>query len=338
MLYTTLFFVFGGNNMVQKGRKQQYSLGIMKKKKLLFTDLCAMYFKKCEANGISAYTTNGYKNILKYFNEFRGNSDTYCDDINTDVFENYKLYLKNVRNIKDISVNSYIRKLTPMLSYGIGLGYIAKFSYSYMKCQETYKSIYTTEELTILLSKPTEKNTTNRFAHYRNWTICCFLLGTGLRALELRELKIKNVDLSSDFINLAHTKNKRPRQVPIPKTLHNILVDYLQYRGGDLEDYLFPNSFGDKIPRSTLQMAITKYCKKKGIEKYSFHLFRHTFATLYLRNGGQFATLKTILGHSSYRMMDTYIHMAGEDLIQSIQFNPLDRIKTKNKMISKKEK
>lgn len=323
--------------MVQKGRRVGYSLGIMKKKKLLFTDLCTMYFKKCEANGISEYTTKGYKNMLKYFNEFRENPDICCDEINTNTFQDFKLYLKNVRKIKDISVNSYVRKLTPMLSYGMELGYIEKFGYSYIKCQETYKNIYTTEELKILLTKPTAKNTTNRFAEYRNWTICCFLLGTGLRALELRELKIKNVDLSSDFVNLAHTKNKRPRQVPIPKTLHNILVGYLQYRGGELEDYLFPNSFGDEIPRSTLQMGITKYCKKRGVEKYSLHLFRHTFATLFLRNGGQFATLKTILGHSSYRMMDTYIHMAGEDLIQSIQFNPLDKFKTENKMIKKRE-
>lgn len=321
--------------MVQRGRKTGYSLGIMKKKKLLFTELCTMYFKKCEANGISEYTTMGYKNILKYFKISIGSTDILCDEININTFQDFKLYLKNVRKIKDISVNSYVRKLTPMLSYGMELGYIERFTYSYIKCQETYKNIYTTEELAILLAKPTVKNTTNRFAEYRNWAICCFLLGTGLRALELRELKINNVDLSSNFVNLAHTKNKKPRQVPIPNTLHNILVGYLQYRGGDSDDYLFPNSFGDRIPRSTLQMGITKYCKKRGIAKYSLHLFRHTFATLYLRNGGQFATLKTILGHSSYKMMDTYIHMAGEDLKQSLQFNPLDKIRIENKMIKK---
>ncbi|MBU3186688.1 phage integrase SAM-like domain-containing protein [Clostridium estertheticum] len=85
--------------MVQKGRKTGYSLGIMKKKKLLFKDLCIMYFKKCEANGISEYTTRGYKNILKYFNEFRGNSTIYCDEINNNIFEDFKLYLKLEKKI-----------------------------------------------------------------------------------------------------------------------------------------------------------------------------------------------------------------------------------------------
>jgi len=39
--------------MVQKGKKQGYSIGVTKKKKMLFTELCTMYFKRCEANGIS---------------------------------------------------------------------------------------------------------------------------------------------------------------------------------------------------------------------------------------------------------------------------------------------
>ena len=54
--HTLLYFAFGGNKMVQKRRKTGYSLGIMKKQGLFFKDLCTMYFKNCEANGISIYT------------------------------------------------------------------------------------------------------------------------------------------------------------------------------------------------------------------------------------------------------------------------------------------
>ncbi|WP_446897724.1 tyrosine-type recombinase/integrase [Clostridium sp. LBM24168] len=324
--------------MVKKGRKTGYSIGIIRKEKLLFKDLCAMYFKRCEANGITKYTVDGYKNVLKYFIRFECNEKICCDEININLFEDFKLYLKNERKVKDITVNSYIRKLTPMLTYGMQLGYIEKFPYSYVKCQKVYKDIYTDEELSILLKRPKGKQTTNRFAEFRNWVICNFLLGTGVRALELRELKIKNLDLTEDLLNLVHTKNKKPRQVPIPKRLHNILIEYLQFRKGNQDDYLFCNSFGERMPRTTLQMGITKYAKKRGIYKYSLHLFRHTFATLYLRNGGSIHVLKAILGHSSYKMVDIYLHMAGKDLKQSIKFNPLDRIKVENKQITMKLK
>lgn len=137
--------------MVQKGRRTGYSIGMVKKKDLLFTDLCAMYFKRCEANGISEYTIRGYKNVLKYFIEVKQNSEIYCQQIDINTFEDFKLYLKTERKVKDITVNSYIRKLTPMLSYGMQLGYIEKFPYSYVKHQEVYKDIYTEEELKLLL-------------------------------------------------------------------------------------------------------------------------------------------------------------------------------------------
>lgn len=322
------------------GKKRDYSISMVKKNNILFKDLCEMYFKKCEANGITHYTINGYKNTLKYFGEFlnlsnKGLENFYCEEINDSLFDDFKLYLKNIRKVKDITINSYIRKLTPMLSYGMELGYIVKFPYTYVKQQETFKIIYTEEELKILLTKPSEGNTTNRFAEFRNWCIINFLLSTGVRSLELRELKIKNIDLPNDLINLSHTKNKKPRQIPICKTLHNVLVEYLQYRGGEMDDYLFPNSFGDQLPRTTLQMAITKYSKKRGIFKYSLHLYRHTYATLFLKNGGQMSVLKSILGHSSYRMVEIYLHMAGKDLKQANEFNPLDKIKTENKMIKR---
>lgn len=317
-----------------------YKIGMVSKQEMLFKDLCEMYFKRCEANGISHHTTNGYKNILKYFYEYlqyEGVSEEfYCYEFTAYTFEDFKLHIKQVRKVKDITVNSYIRKLTPMLSYGMELGYIVRFSYSYVKCQEVFKDIYTEEELKLLLKKPSEKDTTNRFAEFRNWAIINFFLGTGIRALELRELKISNVDLKEGLINFSHTKNNKPRQVPISNVLHKVLLEYLQVRGGKPNEYLFCTSYGERMPRTTLQMGITKYAKRRGVFRYSLHLFRHTFATLFLRGGGDIYTLKRLLGHSSYRMTEYYLHLSGKDLKSAIAFNPLDKIKVENVMIKKK--
>ncbi|WP_143316833.1 phage integrase SAM-like domain-containing protein [Clostridium sp. HBUAS56017] len=186
---------------------------MVNKQGMLFKDLCEMCFKRCEANGVSHHTTNGYKNILKYFYEYLQyegvSEELYCQDFTAYTYEDFKVHIKQVRKVKDITVNSYIRKLTPMLSYGMELGYIERFPYSYVKHQEVFKDIYIEEELKLLLEKPSEKDTTNRFAEFRNWAIINFLLGTGIRALELRELKISNVDLKEGLINLSHTKNKK---------------------------------------------------------------------------------------------------------------------------------
>jgi integrase len=44
------------------------------------------------------------------------------------------------------------------------------------------------------------------------------------------------------------------------------------------------------------------------------HRFRHTFATRYLRNGGEIERLRRILGHASYVMVMRYLHLDKGDL------------------------
>ena len=45
------------------------------------------------------------------------------------------------------------------------------------------------------------------------------------------------------------------------------------------------------------------------------HALRHTFATIYLRHGGNLANLQRILGHQNIRTTSIYIHMVTDDLV-----------------------
>lgn len=88
-------------------------------------------------------------------------------------------------------------------------------------------------------------------------------------------------------------------------------------------------------------MSITKYAKKIGVNRYSLHLFRHTFATRYITNGGNPFKLKKILGHATMKMVNHYISLNNKDLINDIDdYNPLDAIveKEENRTSIKKVK
>ena len=162
------------------------------------------------------------------------------------------------------------------------------------------------------------------------------LLGTGIRAKELRETRVKDVDIKEGVLSLNHTKNRKPRSIPLPTSLIIILTEYIRIRAGAEEEPLFCNIFGEPLPRTTLQISVIKYCKKRGVEKTSLHLFRHTFITLSVRKGISPLFLKRITGHSNLKTLDKYYSFDITDLVNIVdEYNPLEDFKSKKKITMK---
>lgn len=210
-----------------------------------------------------------------------------------------------------------------MCYYFMKLGYTEPFQITMVKTHKQIKETYTDYELEILLRKPKINKTT--FAEYRNWVIINYLLATGNRVATVCDLKIKDIDFGTGTIRLCRTKNRREQIIPISTTLKNILKEYLKYRKGELEDYLFCNVNGIRLSENGLKLAIFKYNKKRGVSKTSIHLFRHTFAKKWILNGGDVFRLQKILGHSSMDMVKEYVNMFNDDLKRDFDtFNPLE--------------
>jgi len=74
-----------------------------------------------------------------------------------------------------------------------------------------------------------------------------------------------------------------------------------------------------------LQKEIARYNRKRGVEKTSLHMFRHTFAKKWILNGGDIFRLQKLLGHSSLEMVRKYVNMFADDLRKDFDsFNPPD--------------
>lgn len=283
---------------------------LSRSKDINFVELQKQYLKKCQVNNLSEYTIRFYEVSCRTFGKFINLEELKVSDISRDLIDDYILHLKNT-GVKDITINTYVRGITPIIKYGMELGLVNRFGFKEIRTTEDIKDVYSHSELAILLQKPISDS----FAEFRNWTIINFLLGTGVRALELRSIKIKDIDLTSSMLILRRTKNRKQRYVPISKNLNKILNEYLAFRKPlNEEDYLFCNEFGEFLPRTTLQNAIWKYCRKRGVSKYSLHLFRHTFAKLWILNKGNVFTLQKVLGHSSLKQVNHYLNLYAEDI------------------------
>ena len=167
------------------------------------------------------------------------------------------------------------------------------------------------------------------FAEYRNWVIINLLLNNGCRAATIRNIQIKDVDIENKVIYLRHTKNKRAQVIPLCEALCGILREYMRVRGGDGDEYLFPNENGVQLTENGLRCTISKYNRRHGVEKTSIHLFRHTFAKKYLVDcGGNAFTLQRLLGHSTLDMTKHYCAIFDADITRDFDnYSPLAQIK-----------
>lgn len=291
-----------------------------------FDELYRLYEQECNLKNLAQVTIDGYAFAYKHFCEWV-DKDLKCSDITQDLLNEYTLFLKE--KYKPQTVNSYQFKVSPIIKYGIKKGYIDDhISFTHVVEQEHIKDIYTQAELESLLKKPN----TNSFAEYRTWVIINMLLASGIRAQELRELQVQDINLEDGVIKLRHTKNRKARIIPIPTSLNITLHEYLRIRNGQPQEPLFCNIYGEPLPRTTLQISVVKYCKKRGVNKHSLHLFRHTFITLSVRKGMSPILLKRITGHSNFKILNDYYQFNATDLVNIVdEFNPLQDFVQKKK-------
>jgi integrase/recombinase XerD len=195
------------------------------------------------------------------------------------------------------------------------------------KAEETIKETYTDKELAVLLKKPDTKKC--NFAEYRNWAIINFLLNSGSRAATIRNIESRDVDLENAIVYYRHTKNKRAQVIPLCSTMTGILREYMNIRGGEASDYLFPNDSGGQLTENGLRCTIARYNERRGVQKTSLHLFRHTFARKYLIDcGGDAFTLQRLLGHSTLDMTKHYCAIFDADITKNFDnLSPLAQMK-----------
>lgn len=255
----------------------------------------------------------GYELFIKFFDKNRNPSE-----IDREVFINYMDYLKSEKEgISPNSIDTYLRNLRVILYYMMDEGYIQYFKIKLPKVPESVKAPYTDEELLRLIEKPDFKKC--KWCDVRNWAMVCYFIATGNRQRTVSYLKIGDIDFANSIIVLRNNKNSKINTCPLTDNLKKVLKEYLLYRGGEPDDYLFCSVYGERLTENGIKIAIRKYNRSRGVEKTSTHLFRHTFATNWAKSGGSASELKTILGHSTITMSDKYVHLYGNQLQSSFE-------------------
>ena len=156
-----------------------------------------------------------------------------------------------------------------------------------------------------------ELDFTDDYAGVRDKLMIELFYSTGIRQSELINLKIKNIDLSSNLIKVLGKRNKE-RLIPLTIELRQKIDAYLILRSKLFTKdslYLLLTNKGKKLYPTLVYRQVNHYLSHvTSLDKKSPHVLRHTFATHMLNNGADLNAIKELLGHASLSATQVYTH------------------------------
>lgn len=154
-------------------------------------------------------------------------------------------------------------------------------------------------------------------AHRKYWlrdvAVVETFFATGARVYEISNIRLDCIDLSSGVIRFMG-KGGKERYVQIGnESVLNLLKEYFEENERAIREsgYFFINRRGGRFTDQSIRDMLKKYTKLAGIERnITPHMFRHSFATYLIEEGVDISCLQQILGHSSIKTTQIYIHVA----------------------------
>lgn len=267
----------------------------------------------------SPHTINAYVNDIRFFHEFI--LETFEQDnlleVNYPQIRNWIVSLSD----KEISNKSINRKISSLKAF---YKFLLKTKQIQINPLSKHKSLKSPTKLQIPFSEKELDNVLNLikypdgFDGVRDKLVIDLFYATGIRRIELINLKMQNVDLSNNTLKVLGKRNKE-RILPILPIISQNFKIYLTERA-NLElikdrDYFFLTLKGVKLNESFVYRLINNYFSNVSEKvKKSPHILRHTFATHLLNNGADINSVKELLGHSSLASTQVYTHSSLAEL------------------------
>jgi len=158
--------------------------------------------------------------------------------------------------------------------------------------------------------------------------ILCFL-DTGLRLGEMALLRRSSVHFGDDgtaWIQVYAPKTRSYRLAFLGRKAASALSDYLSCRQ-DSDDTLWLRESGRPLDTHGIYKIVKRRAAQAGVDRLHPHLFRKSFATLWLDNGGDIERLRVIAGWRSLDMIPVYVCSAIQQLEQAHRrAGPVDRL------------
>ena len=157
------------------------------------------------------------------------------------------------------------------------------------------------------------------------------LYGCGLRCMEVRNLRLRDLDFNRKLVHIVQSKGNKDRYIPLSEHLVRGIKKYIAAERP--ADWLFngqPNGrgggdFDSRYSQRGVQWVIKTVSKQAGIIKeVHTHMLRHSYATHLLEDGVNIITVQKLLGHANIENTMVYLHVCTPP--DKLPHSPLDKV------------
>ncbi len=279
--------------------------------------------------GNTKETIEYYKKRIGYFISFV--KDKEISNVVIDDYNSYAIYLINKITDKGTNLSSATIKTTLnaskiFLKYSYDNKYMTSDLYKNIKPYKQMKKtivVLSAEDINKLL------NSQNEFTiiGLRNLLAISLMLDAGLRVSEVVNLNVEDISKKLGVIKVLG-KGKKERLVPLTDSIIKYYDKYVFLTSLYSGALFLDSDTGLRMSSSGISQMLRRIKKEQHFNKLHPHYLRHTFATLFLVNGGDPVHLQLILGHTTLYMTEQYLHLANQMTLQKQKkFSPLTNIK-----------
>lgn len=280
-------------------------------------DKLAAYLEYCEyRKELDGKTLKAYRIDLRQYFEY-----VCVDEPDKEKIEEYITHLH--KSYKQKTVKRKIASIKAFYNYLEETEIIAESPFRKIKVKfketVTLPRIIPREEIEKLLNHMYQcLNENDKVSHkhmLRDVAVIEVFFATGARVYEISNIREDSINLNTGLIRLMG-KGGKERYVQISNTsILEVLKKYYDENEQAIKKsgYFFVNNRESRYTEQSIRLMLKKYTKQAGIERnITPHMFRHSFATYLIEEGVDASCVQQILGHSSIKTTQIYIHIAAK--------------------------
>lgn len=275
-----------------------------------FYHMLENFIDRLNSEGFATNTVCGYKRMVIYFLVFcQGKGYTGLDSLQTNDLTTFIISLYQKGCFKPTTITSTLSGLRLFLA---DYEYTKKFLTElpvHLPRERKIIEVYDENEITAINEVLASENLSKRDA-----AICRLLLETGLRGIDVCELKLTDIDWRKDIIQITQHKTGSPLIVPLRESYGNLIADYLLHERPDCRsEYVFVRSLApyEQLTVGAIWRILSLMDQTAGIKKHGrisgSRMTRHNAASSMLRSGVPMSDISSVLGHKDPNIVSVYL-------------------------------